>query len=93
MENGDLTTTTNLADQCIHTSILPSIRMPLLNVNYKEEINNRINNSGIVLNGSVGSSCGNASVMSQLSNVNESWKKYLREFFISIFIVVINFEV
>lgn len=72
MENGDLTTTTNLADQCIHTSILPSIRMPLLNVNYKEEINNRINNSGIVLNGSVGSSCGNASVMSQLSNVNES---------------------
>lgn len=71
MENGDLTTTTNLADQCIHTSILPSIRMPLLNVNYKEEINNRINNSGIVLNGSTGSSA-NASVMSQLSNVNES---------------------
>lgn len=91
MENGDLTTTTNLADQCIHTSILPSIRMPLLNVNYKEEINNRINNSGIVLNGSTGSSA-NASVMSQLSNVNESWKKYLREFFIYIFIVI-HFEV
>lgn len=67
MENGDLsttTTTTNLADQCIHTSILPpnAIRMPLLNVNYKAEINNRINN-GIITNGSA---------MSQLSNASES---------------------
>ncbi|XP_070490532.1 uncharacterized protein side-V [Chironomus tepperi] len=63
IENGDVTTTTtNLADQCIHTSILPSVRMPLLNVNYKAEINNRINN-GIITNGSA---------MSQLSNTNES---------------------
>ena len=60
IENGDVTT--NLADQCIHTSILPSVRMPLLNVNYKAEINNRINN-GIITNGSA---------MSQLSNTNES---------------------
>ncbi|CRL06332.1 CLUMA_CG019078, isoform A [Clunio marinus] len=61
MENGDLTTTsTNLAttDKCI----LSSVRMPLLNVNYKAEINNRINN-GIVTNGSA---------MSQLSNTKES---------------------
>lgn len=64
MENGDLTTTTNLADQCIHTSILPSMRMPLLNVNYKAEINNRINN-GIITNGGGGG-------MSQLSNPKES---------------------
>lgn len=63
IENGDVTTTTtNLADQCIHTSILPSVRMPLLNVNYKAEINNRINN-GIITNGSA---------MSQLSTANES---------------------
>ncbi|KAG5673612.1 hypothetical protein PVAND_003641 [Polypedilum vanderplanki] len=64
MENGDLNTTTNLADQCIHTSILPpnAIRMPLLNVNYKAEINNRINN-GIITNGNA---------MSQLSNSSES---------------------
>jgi hypothetical protein len=75
IENGNLTTTTNLADQCIHTSILPSnaIRMPLLNVNYKEEIHNRINNGGMMLsNGSTGGSSGTESVMSQLSSVNES---------------------
>lgn len=63
MENGDLTTTaTNLAtaDKCI----LSSVRMPLLNVNYKAEINNRINN-GIITNGSA---------MSQLANAKESWK-------------------
>lgn len=61
MENGDLTTTaTNLAtaDKCI----LSSVRMPLLNVNYKAEINNRINN-GIITNGSA---------MSQLANAKES---------------------
>lgn len=62
MENGDLTTTaTNLAsngDKCI----LSSVRMPLLNVNYKAEINNRINN-GIITNGSA---------MSQLANTTES---------------------
>lgn len=58
MENGDLTTTTNLADKCI----LSSVRMPLLNVNYKAEINNRINN-GIITNGSA---------MSQLSSSRES---------------------
>lgn len=64
IENGDLTTThTNLADQCIHTSILPSVRMPLLSVNYKAEISNRINN-GIITNG--------GSVMSQLANNKES---------------------
>jgi hypothetical protein len=62
MENGDLTTTaTNLAtsDKCI----LSSVRMPLLNVNYKAEINNRINNNGIVTNGSV---------VSQLAGTKES---------------------
>jgi hypothetical protein len=59
IENGDLTTTaTNLADKCI----LSSVRMPLLNVNYKAEINNRINN-GIITNGSA---------MSQLSANKES---------------------
>lgn len=59
IENGDLTTTTtNLADKCI----LSSVRMPLLNVNYKAEINNRINN-GIISNGSA---------MSQLSSTRES---------------------
>lgn len=58
-ENGGLTTTTtNLADKCI----LSSVRMPLLNVNYKAEINNRINN-GIITNGSA---------MSQLSSTKES---------------------
>lgn len=63
MENGGLTTTaTNLAtaDKCI----LSSVRMPLLNVNYKAEINNRINN-GIVSNGSA---------ISQLTVAKESWK-------------------
>jgi hypothetical protein len=68
IENGDLTTTTNLADQCIHTSILPSVRMPLLNVNYKAEINNRINNGGIITHN--GGSAGG--VISQLSGANES---------------------
>lgn len=53
------------------------MRMPLLNVNYKEEINNRINNTSSIImsngGGSTGgSSSGNGSVMSQLSNVNES---------------------
>lgn len=76
IENGHLTTTTtNLADQCIHTSILPSnaIRMPLLNVNYSQEIHNRINNGGALMsNGSTGGSSGTESVMSQLSSVNES---------------------
>lgn len=76
IENGDLTTTTNLTDQCIHTSILPSVRMPLLNVNYKAEINNRINNGGLLSGGGGGStgggSSGNGSVMSQLSSANES---------------------
>lgn len=59
--SGDLTTTsTNLAttDKCI----LSSVRMPLLNVNYKAEINNRINN-GIITNGNA---------MSQLSSTKES---------------------
>jgi hypothetical protein len=57
--NGDLmTTTTNLADKCI----LSSVRMPLLNVNYKAEINNRINN-GIITNGSA---------ISQLASTKES---------------------
>jgi hypothetical protein len=59
IENGNLTTTTtNLADKCI----LSSVRMPLLNVNYKAEINNRINN-GIITNGSA---------MSQLASTKES---------------------
>jgi hypothetical protein len=59
MDNGDLTTTaTNLADKCI----LSSVRMPLLNVNYKAEINNRINN-GIITNGSA---------ISQLASTKES---------------------
>lgn len=67
MENGGLTTTTtNLADKCI----LSSVRMPLLNVNYKAEINNRINN-GIITNGSA---------MSQLSSTKESWKCLTKTF-------------
>lgn len=67
MENGGLTTTTtNLADKCI----LSSVRMPLLNVNYKAEINNRINN-GIITNGGV---------VSQLSSTKESWKRLTRTF-------------
>lgn len=72
MDNGDLTTTTNLADKCI----LSSVRMPLLNVNYKAEINNRINN-GIITNGSA---------MSQLSSARESWKYFrcLKEIFPSL---------
>lgn len=63
--SGDMTTTaTNLGDKCI----LASVQMPLLNVNYKAEINNRINN-GIITNG-----------VSQLSGARESWK-YLKEIF------------
>jgi hypothetical protein len=58
--NGDLTTSThtNLADKCI----LSSVRMPLLNVNYKAEINNRINNGTIT----------NGSAISQLVNADKS---------------------
>lgn len=71
MDNGDLTTTaTNLADKCI----LSSVRMPLLNVNYKAEINNRINN-GIITNGSA---------ISQLASTKESWK-YLKKIFTTTF--------
>lgn len=60
MLNGDLTTSThtNLADKCI----LSSVRMPLLNVNYKAEINNRINNGTIT----------NGSAISQLVNADKS---------------------
>lgn len=57
--NGDLTTThTNIADKCI----LSTARMPLLNVNYKAEINNRINNGTIT----------NGSAISQLNNMDSS---------------------
>jgi hypothetical protein len=57
--NGDQTMThTNLADKCI----LSSVRMPLLNVNYSAEINNRIKNGTIT----------NGSAISQLVNADKS---------------------